>query len=439
MPKVFVLTQRLLITASSAHISMPVQNDAVIQKRACGCLGQLASDPENRAIIGQEQGIELVLAAMREHKNVMEVQSRCCVALANIAYLNLDNAVEIGRAGGIQMILTAMSAFGRRKEVEQWARMALLTLAVETENARIMGKEGCVHAAIGAITQDVASCMWGCTLLTRLARIPENKKILGDDANLNTLLRILKEQNREKLVFTAACEVLRQVSYTAENKVKIGKKNCGSLVLTGMALNQKDAKVQEVGLSLLSSLVMNADNRLTMLEQGCAQSILNTMDRHTHEPQVQTMGCNILRQLASHAVRNDCQVQGTKSKRPPLGNLMNIRILLAAMSAHKTHRPVLASLCSILYVIAENNSHASNVVREGGVMHVIRAMTDNLRARDVAIHAIKLLARLAKNVALVDRIRFDGGREAIERVMAAHEGDAAVTEVAGLALKALEK
>jgi Armadillo/beta-catenin-like repeat len=99
-----------------------------VQAYGCAALQNLASDEEYRHHIGQAGGAILVLQAVKHCAREPEVVAYGCAALHNIAFKNAANQSQIVKNNGIEIILKAMRMHERNGKVQANACGALCNI-----------------------------------------------------------------------------------------------------------------------------------------------------------------------------------------------------------------------------------------------------------------------------------------------------------------------
>jgi hypothetical protein len=104
------------------------------------------NNADNTALIGSSGGVVAVLAAMRSHIAVAEVQEEGCNALLNLAFDNAVNTALIGSSGGVPAVLSAMQGFIDVVEVQEQACRSLSVFAADLTVAQLIGTSGGILA-----------------------------------------------------------------------------------------------------------------------------------------------------------------------------------------------------------------------------------------------------------------------------------------------------
>ena len=106
-------------------------------------LGAVAADNDanQRTTIAEKGGIDVILAAMKQHPGSTEVQHQGCMALGNVAW-NIDaNRRIIAEKGGIEAAFRAMKQHSHDEEVQQGG-CSMMYYMVDCESARPAVREG---------------------------------------------------------------------------------------------------------------------------------------------------------------------------------------------------------------------------------------------------------------------------------------------------------
>lgn len=124
-------------------------------------LQKLASDTEHLDSLVRNDGVELLLRAMRDHPTSVEVQGRCCRVLRSLAGWNEDVAKQILDQGGLDVILVAEQGGLKSTHSTRVSRLALEALAA-------LGPVIIKELQGGEASRDL--CVLGCHALGLLLR-----------------------------------------------------------------------------------------------------------------------------------------------------------------------------------------------------------------------------------------------------------------------------
>ena len=122
--------------------------------------------------IAEKGGIDVILAAMKQHPDSTGVQEEGCWALGQVAYYNAARSHTIAEKGGIEAAFRAMTQHSHHEKVQQQGCYALGKVAWNNDaNRRTIAEKGGIEAAFRAMTQhshDEDVQRWGCYMMCRM-------------------------------------------------------------------------------------------------------------------------------------------------------------------------------------------------------------------------------------------------------------------------------
>jgi len=95
------------------------QDNVGIVKDSCFLLGALVQVDEQKNVIGQGQGLLLIMSAMDKHRGNIRVVNKAMKAMASLALRHPDNSQRISENAGIPLICDLMRAYPNKLEVQQ--------------------------------------------------------------------------------------------------------------------------------------------------------------------------------------------------------------------------------------------------------------------------------------------------------------------------------
>ena len=94
-----------------------------------------------RRTIAEKGGIDVILAAMKQHPDSTEVQYNGCLALGNVAALNAAARPIIAEKGGIEAVFRAMTQHSHHEDVQDNG-CYMMCWMVKCKSARPAIREG---------------------------------------------------------------------------------------------------------------------------------------------------------------------------------------------------------------------------------------------------------------------------------------------------------
>ena len=102
-------------------------------EQACGAVGNLAVNDDNRVLIAKEGGIPKILAALATHADKVEVVENACAALSYLAKDNKENQIAIQQARGSALVRAAVAADSASADTKHYGKMVLDELKLPSE------------------------------------------------------------------------------------------------------------------------------------------------------------------------------------------------------------------------------------------------------------------------------------------------------------------
>eukprot|EP00960_Hanusia_phi_P061616 764891-Hanusia_phi.AAC.2 len=164
-----------------------------VQVQGCAALMNIAGNSNNSVsdsimhnvheVVGGSNAIEVVVEAMRSHRENEEVQIHGIAAIRNLAW-SQRLKVMIAPAGGIEEVISAMKTFPLNSQIQVHGCAAVKNLSSNAvENKKRIGAGGGIAAVLNTLelhvqNQDVM--MQACAALRNLASLEQNKEILKE-------------------------------------------------------------------------------------------------------------------------------------------------------------------------------------------------------------------------------------------------------------------
>jgi len=363
-----------------------------IQEDGARILANLAGTPFGRTYIAKMNGIEALLAAMRQHPEVKPVQECSVAALSNLSASHAENQMMIAAKGGIEVLIAAMRQHLSKPLVQQYGATALRNLTL--------------HNA-------------------------ENKKTIAKLGGIEALVSAMKTHPEVASVQQYAADAIQNIAlHNAENKVTIQQRGGIEVLIKAMRSHPTESRVQQYTCFALANLsANNADNAALIAEQGAIKEIIVAMNNHRGKPGVQRYGASALKYLAGE----------NKDNQEKIAECDGIKALVAAMTTHRTNDAVQQYAASALKNLAANNSRNKTVIAtDGGIGVLLTAMRSHRMKPLVQQHAASALQNLAGNHTNNKlRIAADGGIPLIIAAMSNHPRQSQVQRYAASALKNL--
>lgn len=251
--------------------------DLKLQNDALSLLVTVCNNINDPASVGQ-QAILVTLAAMRNHKNDVDLLDTACLLIAFFCE-NTDYRNKVVESGGVELVMDVVTKFSKNLDIQSTACYALMSL---TDKYKI------------AINKAAERHVIKHTM--RLLR-----KVKGVD-------------ERTKEVIRATLGVVSNVAEFPENHADIVVDNGIKLVLDIMNNHPTDVVMQQNGTGVIEYLSSDVNHLSTIISLGGVQSVLNAMTNAADDATVQCNACGTIKNIASINAFNSVEMHELATK-----------------------------------------------------------------------------------------------------------------------------
>merc|ERR1719487_2695591 len=267
-----------------------------------------------------QEGISLIVLAMKEHPKHEGTQEKACDELRKFAIRNDDNKSLIAQKGGIPLIVQAMKEHPKHEGIQENACGALenLSLAIRNDNKILfldIAKEGAIPLIIQAIKEHPKheGIQWNaCGALRNLAIRNDNKSLIAKEGAIPLILQAMKEHPKHEGVQEKACEALRNLAIrNDDNKSLIAQEGGIPLIVQAMKEHPYSRTqscvtrfrpvyvmyVQWYACGALRNLAVNDDNKILIAKEGAIPLILQAMKDYPKHEGIQENACGALENI----------------------------------------------------------------------------------------------------------------------------------------------
>ncbi|KAJ1481072.1 armadillo-type protein [Baffinella frigidus] len=394
---------------------------ARVQVAGFRALSNLAQHDFNKIMIAGLGGIEAVLAGMRAHSGVAEVQAWGCGALGFLCANAADSQVKVAELGGIEEVLAGMCAHAGAAAVQEAGCGVLSYLCANAANQAKVQELSVVEAVLAGMWahRSVAGVQQqGCRAIWVLA-MDAGKS----DGCIEAVFAGMCAHPGASGMQLAGCRVLRSLCANTAIQVKVAAHGGIEAVLVGMDAHTGAAGVQAWGCAALSSLCANnADNTVVVAGLRGIEAVVMGMRAHADAAWVQAAGCDALCNLCVGDAENKARVA-------KLGGVEAVLAGMAVVQKHecRTLRQLCANALVVEVVERARAAHPWNSTVQDRCCKLFCLMQKHVGAAGVQEAGFKALARLCFTEAdnLV-KVPAHGAIEAVLAGMRAHAGVAGV-------------
>jgi len=293
-----------LLATMKAHL-MVVE----VQETACAVLDNLSVDRKVSVQIVTAGGIERVLVAMIAHPDANGLQENCARTLVNLSADDTATQLKISRAGGIRRVVSAMVLHPKVVDVQLYTCWSLCNLATNSVHRAQIVAEGGIEQILTAMSAHRKAAKvqeYACAALSALAADYDiAAEICTGHRGIDGILGAMREHPVSFKVQRNACEALGNLA------------SCNSVRQALKTFN-----------GILSAMTVLEDLIGREEKLKSIKSVLSAMTAHPSAAEVQEAGCKVLRSLSKKLAAADCIIT--------VRELECIRCAMAAAGATET-------------------------------------------------------------------------------------------------------
>ncbi|EKX33843.1 hypothetical protein GUITHDRAFT_81042 [Guillardia theta CCMP2712] len=206
-------------------------NNEEIQIAGCRVIRNLSILEEEKVSVCRHGGVKSVVNAMKNHTKSTRVQIQGCAALMNIAG-NSNSSVPdsimhkvhevVGGSNAIEVVVDAMRSHRDNEEVQIHGIAAIRNLAWSQKLKLMIAPAGGIEEVISAMRNFPLNSqiqVHGCAAVKNLSsNAVENKKRIGEEGGIAAMLSTLELHVQNQDVMMQACAALRNLASLEQNK-----------------------------------------------------------------------------------------------------------------------------------------------------------------------------------------------------------------------------
>eukprot|EP00523_Entomoneis_sp_CCMP467_P011468 CAMPEP_0168724690 /NCGR_PEP_ID=MMETSP0724-20121128/3765_1 /TAXON_ID=265536 /ORGANISM="Amphiprora sp., Strain CCMP467" /LENGTH=1236 /DNA_ID=CAMNT_0008771445 /DNA_START=419 /DNA_END=4129 /DNA_ORIENTATION=+ len=369
-------------------------------------LANLALHRENRQLIHESKGLEVLKTCMDAQPDSAELQMHCCRAIAALADLLL-NARAIAALKMSKAVVQAMRNHSDYEELQMYGCLAIRTLCAETDANR-----GSL-AASGAIER-ILRAMGRFEKSKSKTTIPLSSSPNDDSWGLGKLSTSVSAGLQSAGCF-ALWNITINHSMNSDAIVRYYEGNNDGVryIITAMKDHIEDAAVQKAGCGIIKNLTDREDNARIVADLGGVVCVLNAMRQHEKNKAIQTEGCGAV-----------CNLAMLEDQKTPILNAGGVGVLVVAMQQLRDVATIQKQACKAFKSLAlGDEQNQISIAAAGGISAILAAMDrhdKNAAMQVLALGALDQLAIITRNRNTI--ISNDGVR-IIQQAMANHPKD----------------
>lgn len=272
-------------------------NDTEVQRAACGALGNLAVNNENKALIAEMGGIEPLIRQMMLLN--IEVQCNAVGCITNLATQD-DNKSKIAKLGA----LIPLTKLAKLKDirVQRNATGALLNMTHSFENRLELVNAGAVPVLVSLLSSDDADVQYYCTTALLNIAVDElnRKKLAATEPKLVGQLVALMDSPLPRVQCQATL-ALRNLASDSGYQVDIVR--AGGLPHLVQLLTCNHQPLVLAAVACIRNISIHPLNEALIIEAGFLKPLVALLDYNDLE-EIQCHAISTLRNLAASSERN---------------------------------------------------------------------------------------------------------------------------------------
>eukprot|EP00550_Attheya_septentrionalis_P002727 CAMPEP_0198290782 /NCGR_PEP_ID=MMETSP1449-20131203/8522_1 /TAXON_ID=420275 /ORGANISM="Attheya septentrionalis, Strain CCMP2084" /LENGTH=524 /DNA_ID=CAMNT_0043989327 /DNA_START=72 /DNA_END=1647 /DNA_ORIENTATION=- len=292
----------MIVEAMRLH---PLKTNVVVE--ACGALSNLALLESAHEEIVKKEGLDKIVQAMNVHKSQMYIQVMCCEAMRHLS-ASKDGKDSVISLGAMDSVITAMRKYQTNAQIQEHGcaflqNMALLARArsdmikLKTEMSLVL----CV-ALRNRGNQDVP--ITACQVIRNLAAKQKTKNMLIESSTIPTAMLHLLQEEDEMLAKAACGALLYIVTNSKVGQGTIIQKNGIAIIIAAMEKFKDSLDFRQIGNTVLEELAsMNSAAgvevavAVEVVEKGGVDVIVRAMDSHSMSVSIQELACGGIQKL----------------------------------------------------------------------------------------------------------------------------------------------
>lgn len=334
-------------------------NDIEVQRAACGALGNLAVNAENKLLIIKMDGLEPLIKLMMSSN--IEVQCNAVGCITNLATQD-ENKSKIAKSGALIPLIKLTKSKDIR--VQRNATGALLNMTHSNENRNELVNAGAISIFVQLLTNDDVDVQYySTTALSNIAVDESNRKNMSEtEPELVSKLIALMDSFSPKVQCQTTL-ALRNLASDSNYQIEIVKLNGLSHLLKLLTSDHEPLVLAAA--ACIRNISIHPMNESLLIEAGFLKPLVKLLDHSTLE-EIQCHSVSTLRNIAA-------------------SNEQNRMALLEANAVEK---------CKELVLIAP-----LSVQQEISACFAILALADDLKAKlnDIEIIDVLLFLTFSEN------------------------------------------
>ena len=405
-------------------------SDAKKQDQTCEALRKYANDLDAAAKVIELGGLLVISAAMKAHGGIPMVQAEAIGTIADLVWINAEHGETVAELGFVDLIASAMERHGTHPKINKLGCGFFRTCSYERANADLVKKVG-----IAAVTNSMKRNPRKCDVLKEGSAFLQNMLVIYPDLTrtvikrqrgesegdgvISTLVKAMKNNDKDASLHEAACGVLSNVALITNGKSEIIK--AGSIPVLMRVLKNAATFSGEIGLKrtlflfltlLATDDEVNVESMLPSLRGGGLEDTFSLIKQHPKDSLLLVAAFGFLKAIAEHnsQLADDIVRSGV------------VKLVVSAMDKQARFDQIQIASCALLSVIKHDGSKSSTFAAKR-VINAIENHEDDPTVLEEACHALYNLAECTSTV--VPLIKAKNVREMLKKVKHDHPEECA--------------
>lgn len=267
-------------------------SDPEVQRAACGALGNLAVNNENKVLIVEMGGLEPLIRQMISTN--IEVQCNAVGCITNLATQD-DNKSKIAKSGA----LIPLTKLAKSKDirVQRNATGALLNMTHSGENRQELVNAGAVPVLVSLLSNEDVDVQYYCTTALSNIAVDEvnRKKLATTEPKLVGQLVNLMDSPSPRVQCQATL-ALRNLASDSGYQIEIVR--AGGLPHLVQLLTSNHQPLVLAAVACIRNISIHRQNEALIIEAGFLKPLVNLLD-YSDSEEIQCHAVSTIRNLAA--------------------------------------------------------------------------------------------------------------------------------------------
>jgi hypothetical protein len=448
-------------------LSAPVTEDTLVS--SCKTMAALTKDPNGRAELVEEGGIEALAKCIKDHPQNKDMIRSGALALSNISK-DPRYAKRLMDAGAMQLILDAMKRFPDDPELMEAAAAMIANLSKNPEMVAQLKAMGAIDAlvealerhpfnetilecaqdalshlageseiqnALGTITMGVAGkrpdkkTSKALATVAALCLVDDNVAWMHSHSGVESIVSAIKGATPDSSevgagVVTNGARTLQRLCVDPKSSYAVMQAGGVRSIVAALQANPRSVGVAEASISALAAVMDRKEHALYVGKVGGVEGMLTAVREHPADVNVAKAAVKFIKGMAQYP--EGSSVLAEKGGVVALVNLLR---------SHMAHPEVTKASLEAVLVVAETEQGRKALVAAGAIPLLVKAIVEHPDNADVIKAALRAMAKMIEDPAAIDALKKAGAVDAITAALDNFPGDPELQALGQKVLRAL--